>query len=89
MGVEEGGFEPEAAAGVGAAEDGGPVGEEGAADVGDGVVVGVAGAEEDGGDGGVFVELQLVVLVDELGQLGGVGADVVDEVGEAVAAERP
>lgn len=87
VGVEEGGFEPEAAVGAGAAEDGGAVGEQGAADVGDGVVGGALGAEEDGGDGGVFVELQLGVFVDELGQFAGGGADAVDEVGEAVAAE--
>lgn len=87
VGVEEGGFEPEAVVGAGAAEDGVSLGEEGAADGGDGGVVGVGGAEEDGADGGAVVELEVGVLVDEVGEVVGGGDGAVDEVGESVAAE--
>lgn len=87
VGVEEGGFEPEAAVGVGAAEYGVALGEEGAADGGDGGVVGVGGAEEDGADGGAVVELECGVAGDEVGEVVGGGDGAVDEVGESVAAE--
>lgn len=87
VGVEEGGFEPEVAVGAGAAEYGVASGEEGAADGGDGVVVGVGGAEEDGGDGGAVVEVECGVFGDEVGEVVGGGAGAVDEVGESGAAE--
>lgn len=87
MGVEEGGFEPEAVVGVGAAEYGVAAGEEGAADGGDGGVGGVGGAEEDGADGGVVVEVEGGGFVDEVGEVVGGGEGAVDEVGESGAAE--
>lgn len=78
VGVEEGGFEPEAAVGVGAAEYGVAAVEEGAADGGDGVVVGVGGAEEDGADGGAVVEFEAGGAGDEVGEGVGGGAGAVD-----------
>lgn len=87
VGVEEGGLEPEFAVDVGAAEYGLALGEEGAADGGDGGVVGVGGAEEDGADGGAVVEPEVRVAVDEVGEVVGGGDGAVDEVGESVAAE--
>lgn len=89
VGVEEGGFEPEAVAGVGAAEHGVASGEEGAADGGDGGVVGVGGAEEDGADGGAVVEVEGGGFGDEVGEVLGGGEGAVDEVGEPGAAECP
>ncbi|CAO0825061.1 hypothetical protein SMICM17S_03421 [Streptomyces microflavus] len=83
VGVEEGGLEPEAAFGVGAAEDGVAAVEEGAAEGGDGVVVGAGGAEEDGGDGGAVVEVEGGGFGDEVGEVVGGGEGAVDEVGEA------
>lgn len=87
MGVEEGDFEPEAVVGAGAAEDGAAFVDEGAADGGDGFVVCSGGAEEDGGDGGAVVELQVGVGFDEVGEFLGECAGVVDECGESGAAE--
>lgn len=87
VGVEEGGFEPEAAVEAGSAEDGAALGEEAAADGGDGVVGGVCGAEEDGADGRWGVEFEAGMCGDEVGELVGVCADLVDEGAEAGAAE--
>lgn len=87
VGVEEGGLEPEAAVGGGAAEDGGAVLEEGAAQGGELVVVRGGGSEEDRGEGGVCVEFEAGVGVEEVGEPVGCCAGEVDEVGEAVAAE--
>lgn len=87
VGVEEGGFEPAAAVEGGAAEDGAALVEEGAAYGGDGVVGGASGPEEDGADDGVVVELEAGVCGGEVGEFVGVGADLVDEVADAVAPE--
>lgn len=87
VGVEEGGFEPAAAVEGGAAEDGAALVEEGAAYGGDGVVGGASGPEEDGADDGVVVELEAGVCGGEVGEFVGVGADLVDEVADAVASE--
>lgn len=86
--VEQGGFEPEAALRVGAAEDGVAVVEEGAADGGDLLVVGVGGAEQHGAEGGPCMEGEGGVVVDLLGEGVGEVADLVDEGAESVAAER-
>lgn len=72
---------------MGAAEDGVAALEEGAADGGDGVVVGAGGAEEDGADGGAVVEVEGGVLGDEVGEVVGGGEGAVDEFGESGAAE--
>lgn len=89
MGVEEGGLEPEAAVRAGTAQDGAACGEEGAAD-GCGLFVGGrCGPEQDGGEGGAFVQLQVRLLVDQVRELSGGGAGAVDERGQAGAAERP
>lgn len=85
--VEQGGFEPEAAVGVGAAEDGAAFVQEGAAQGGDLGVIGVGGPEEHGGEGGGCVEFEVGVGVEACGEVVGECAGVVDEVGEAVAAE--
>lgn len=87
VGVEKGGFEPELSVEDGAAEDGAAFGEEGAAYRGDGVVGGFGGPEQDGADGGWVVELEAGVCLDEAGEFLGVGADLVDEGAESVAAE--
>lgn len=87
VGVEQGGFEPEAAVCGGAAEYGAAAEEEGAAQGGEVGVVGVGGAEEDGADGGGCVEFEAGVRVEEAGEVVGEFAGAVDEVGEAVAAE--
>src|SRR5690606_33599196 len=89
VGVEKGDLEPEPVVETGAAEDGPALGEEPAAYGGDGVVGGTGGPEQDGADGGPVVELEAGVFVDEVGELAGAGADLVDEGAEAAAAERP
>lgn len=73
---------------MGAAEDGVAVVEEGAADGGDLLVVGVGGAEQHGAEGGPCVEGEGGVVVDLLGEGVGEVADLVDEGAESVAAER-
>lgn len=85
--VEQGGLEPEAAVGAGAAEDGAALVQEGAAQGGELLVVGVGGAEEDGADGGGCVDLEAGVGVEAPGEGVGEGAGVVDEADESVAAE--
>lgn len=87
VGVEEGGFEPEAAVECGASEDGAALVQEGAAYGGDGGVGGSGGSEQDGADGGPVVELEAGVGGYEVGQLVGVGADLVDEGADAFSAE--
>lgn len=87
VGVEEGDLEPEAAVEVGAAEDGAAFVEELSAYGGHGVVGGSGGPEEDGADGGRVVEFEAGVRLDLAGELVGVGADLVDEGAESVAAE--
>ena len=47
----------------------------------------MGGAEQDGADGGVVVELEAGVVGNEVGEVVGVGADLVDEGAEAVASE--
>src|SRR5206468_1796196 len=79
VGVEQGGFEPEAAVEAGAAEDGAALVEEFSAYGGDGVVGGVCGPEQDRADGGVVVELEARMVDDEGGELRGPVADLVDE----------
>lgn len=72
---------------MGAAEDGAALVQEGAAQGGEVVVVGVGGPEEDGGEGGGCVEFEAGVGVEESGEVV-CGVDgAVDECGEAVAAE--
>jgi hypothetical protein len=85
--VEQGGFEPEAVVEAGAAEDGPAFGEEGAAYGGHGVVGGVAGRNRTVLMVGPVVELEAGVTLDELGELGGLFADLVDEGAESGAAE--
>lgn len=72
---------------MGAAEDGAAFVQEGAAQGGELVVVGVGGPEEDGADGGGRVEFEARVGVEERGELPGEFAGAVDEADEAVAAQ--
>lgn len=83
VGVEEGGFEPEAVVEQGSAEDGASFVEEGAAYGGDGFVGGLGGPEQDGAEGGWVVELEAGVCLGEVRQFDGAGADLVDERAES------
>lgn len=87
--VENGDLEPQPLGGGGAAEDGRAVVEEAAAQRGDGGGRCPGGAEEDGADGGAGVELEAGAGLDEVGEVLGGRADVVDEVAEAAPAECP
>src|SRR5256885_1340263 len=72
---------------VGAAQYGGVVGYEGGSDGGVVGVGGVGGAEEDGADGGSGVEGEVGMVLDEVGEVLGAGADAVDDVAESLSSE--
>ncbi len=87
VGVEQGGLEPEAAVRLGAAEDRAALGEERAADRGDGPVGRALGPEEDGGEGGAAAQVEAGGLLHQVGEVLGPVHAGVDEGAEPGAAE--